>query len=126
MTAAVPEHEGPAIARVTEGMRVYDSAGAEVGTVEIVKMGDPATAATAQGQHGKADDLIDSVARNLAGVEPDLPPTLAARLLRTGYLKIDGTGLFDRDRYASADQIAGVSEDVVTLNVTRDELATEQ
>lgn len=126
MTATVPGPEGPAIAQVSVGMRVCDSAGAEVGSVEIVKMGDPATAVTAEGQHGKAEDLLDSVARNLAGVEPDLPPTVAARLLRTGYIKIDGKGLFDRDRYASADQIAGVSEDVVILNVTRDEVTTEQ
>jgi hypothetical protein len=114
------------IAQVTEGMSVVDSTGAEVGTVERVKMGDPEAVTTAGQREDGAHGLIDAVARELAGVEPDLPPTLAARLLRTGYIKIDGKGLLGRDRYAAADQIAGVTDDAVTLTVPRDELPTEQ
>jgi hypothetical protein len=126
MTTSVPEHQGPAIAQVTEGMQVVDSAGAEVGTVELVKMGDPEAVTTAGQRTGRGRDLVDAVARDLAGVEPDVPPTVAARLLRTGYIKIDGKGLFHRDRYAAADEIAGVTADVVTLTTTRDNLAAEQ
>jgi len=51
-----------------------------------------------------------------------VPETLRQRLLRHGFLRIDSTGLFAADRYVMPAQIADVSEDHVTLQVTRDEL----
>jgi hypothetical protein len=89
-------------------------------------MGDPEAVTTAGQREDGPHGLLDAVARDLAGVEPDLPPTLAARLLRTGYIKIDGKGLLDRDRYARADEIAAVTEDTVTLTVPRDDLPAER
>ena len=114
--------EGQAIARVTEGMRVVDAAGTELGRVELVRMGDPA-AVTTEGQRvGEPDGLVETIAETVSGPEPDLPPSLAARLERVGYIKIDGKGVFAADRYAAADQIADVSDEAVTLTVPGEQL----
>jgi hypothetical protein len=116
--------EGP-IALVREGMRVIDSAGEEIGTVELVKMGDP-EAVTAEGEDIADEGLFDTVGGIFgAGSEPDLPRTLRGRLLRYGFIKIDGKGLFSKDRYVKADRIAGVSGDTVRLNVPKDRAAEE-
>ncbi|WP_243859901.1 sodium:calcium antiporter [Amycolatopsis arida] len=40
---------------------------------------------------------------------------LAERMLRLGYVKIDGQGLFGRDRYAAADRVDRVDGDTVVL-----------
>jgi len=53
------------------------------------------------------------------------PAPLAERLRRTGYLKVDASGLFARDLYVEASQVAGVSEEGVRLSVGRDELIEE-
>lgn len=109
------------IVAVVAGMRVVDSADHEIGTVEYVKMGDP-DAVTVEGQAYPPRTLVDEIAESITGPEPDLPPSIAARLLRVGFLKVDGEGLA-ADRYVSADQIADVTDDRVLLKVTRDALA---
>ena len=119
-----PSGQSP-IEQVHKGMKVVDAAGDEIGTVEIVKMGDP-QAATLSGNA----DTWEGVGRGFANIfgwdsEPDLPPQLAAQLLRVGFIKIDAKGLFAKDRYVSADRIAGVSGDTVRLTVNKDDLAEE-
>ena len=105
---------GP-IEHVHEGMRVVDAAGDDIGTVAMVKMGDPQAATI-----GANADTWDNVGQDFANVfgwdaEPDLPPQLAAHLLRVGFIKIDTKGLFAKDRYVPADRVAGVSGDTVGL-----------
>lgn len=112
------------IADITPGMRVIDAAGADVGTVDMVTLGDPNTV-TAQaptggtGAGGSLADLVGATAVN----EPDVPPDAAARLQRTGFLKVDGSR--GGARYVEADQIAAV-DDVVRLAVPRTELEPEE
>ncbi|MFS8477413.1 MAG: hypothetical protein FWJ93_00280 [Micromonosporaceae bacterium] len=108
---------------VVSGMRVVDSAGEDIGRVDYVKMGDP-QAVTIQGQQTGPDTLVEQLAEAVAGPEPDLPPSVAARLLRIGFFKIDSPGV-GRDRYAAADEIADVTDDSVLLAVTGDRLARE-
>lgn len=116
--------EGP-IAAVHEGMRVVDRRGEDVGTVEAVRMGDP-EAVTPTGQEvGTRGGLIDDVRAAFAGNDPPVPPEIAERLLRIGYVKIDSKGILDRDSYALADQVGDVSGDVVRLSVDREELVRE-
>lgn len=55
----------------------------------------------------------------------DLPETLRNDLMRVGYLKIDGKGWIDTDRFARADQIAEVSADSVRLSVAKEALPSE-
>lgn len=114
--------EGP-IMNVREGMQVIDSAEQEVGTVELVKMGD-AEAVTPQGQSTRGG-LVEGVVQAFRGGEPQVPAQRAAQLLRTGFVKVDGKGVLDRDLYVAPDQVAVVAADVVHLAVTADELLRE-
>lgn len=132
---------GP-IGAVRKGMTVVDASGKDIGHVDTVKMSDP-EAETTEGQRpeeGTGPAVVTPMAGvggsgsqvpaggTLAGVagggrtEPDLPPSLAERLLLSGYLKVDSKGLFKRDVYVAADQIAGVDADTVRLTITGDEL----
>jgi len=107
------------IGRVTSGMRVVDVAGEEVGAVVTVTPGDP-NAVTAQDPPDSGSGVLaGKVPHTEDGDEPDVPPDVAARLLRTGYLKVDGGGPRGRGLYVQADQIADVTGDVVALAVTR-------
>lgn len=124
MGSTYPDQAEP-IARVVPGMTVVDSTGAEVGKVELVKMGDPG-AVTAEGQDlGENRGLVGAIGDSVWGEEPKVPASVAARLVRLGYLKVDGKGLFDTDRYVASDEIAEVTEDTVTLSVPRDQLTKE-
>ena len=116
--------QGP-IAEVREGMRVVDADGEEVGSVELVKMGDP-VAATSQGQDPGSDNTLMSNIASAFGRdnEPDLPASTAERLLRTGFVRIDSKGLFARDVYVSADGVARVEGETVHLTVPKGQLAT--
>ncbi|HEY0699460.1 MAG TPA: hypothetical protein VGD43_16815 [Micromonospora sp.] len=110
------------IAQVTSGMRVVDSAGDEVGTVADVRTGDPNAVAAQEPAHGHGV-LGARIPHTEAGDEPHLPADLAAHLLRTGYVKVDGHGLLTRELYVEAGQIADVRADVVELTVPASELA---
>jgi hypothetical protein len=136
---------GP-ITLVREGMTVVDASGEELGTVDQVQMGDP-TAVTTQGQDAGDDGgvfaapvgatggsgsglgaggggLAAPLAASGVGGDLDLPEAFGADLRRVGFVKIDGKGLFDRDRYAAADEIADVSGQTVRLGVVKDALRT--
>ena len=116
---------GP-IEAVHEGMTVVDSAGEKVGTVEFVKMGDPG-AATEAGNELQDTGLMGDLAEAVAGDErePDVPGPMRARLLRTGYIKVDGGFFFGTDRYVEPEQILRVKEDTVHLRARKEELVKE-
>lgn len=112
--------------RVQEGMRVVDAAGEDVGKVQYVQMGDPEAATTAGNDRPRTDLMGvvgDAVLPDEA--EPDVPEPVRSNLRRTGYLKIDGPGLIDTDRYVASDRVRDVSGDVVRLSVRKDQLAKE-
>jgi hypothetical protein len=109
---------------VRDGMRVVDSAGRTVGDVAYVQMGD-AEAATTRGAAQAASGIVQAFV-DVGESEPDVPEPLRSRLLRHGFVKIDGPGLTDTDRYVRADRIAGVVGEVVTLTVPREELPVEE
>jgi len=115
------------LSEIREGMTVIDAAGEEIGKVAFVKMGDPQAATTVgQGMDSRGEDLV-GVAVDLFGGdnEPNLPEAQRASFLRSGFLKIDCGGLFATDRYVSASQISGVSNDAVRLSATKEQLAKE-
>jgi hypothetical protein len=112
MTTAAPDPEAT-MTQIREGMQVVDDSGAKVGVVAELKMGDP-SAITPAGQ--RSHDM------GFGTFEQRVPEHLAARLLRTGYIKIKRGGIFRRDAYAGADEIADVRDDVVTLAVGGDRL----
>ncbi|WBB78028.1 hypothetical protein O7606_17435 [Micromonospora sp. WMMD882] len=116
-----------AIGRVTTGMTVLDATGAEVGTVDLVQRGDPnAVTVQAPGTEAPTADpgsSLDELIESAAVEEPDVPADLAARLLRTGYLKVAGP---DGAVYALADQIAAVADGQVRLTVPAADLTPEE
>ncbi|MEV1003550.1 hypothetical protein [Nonomuraea sp. NPDC050202] len=119
-----PSHE-PVISQVHAGMKVVDRDGKELGTVEFVRMGDPQAATTEGQESGDRPGLVPALAAVFHDAEPDLPPALAARLVRTGFVKVDAKGLFSRDLYVAADQVAGIEGDVARLSVDAGSLAKE-
>ncbi|SCL37928.1 hypothetical protein GA0074692_4835 [Micromonospora pallida] len=110
------------IGRVTTGMRVVDAAGAEVGTVDLVQRGDP-NAVTVQAPTADPGSSLDELIESVTVEEPDVPADLAARLLRSGYLKITDSG---RAVYALAEQIDTVADREVRLSVPTADLAPEE
>lgn len=109
------------IAAVTERMTVVDSTGANIGKVALVRMGDP-DAITVEGQRQGTIGLAEMVAKSVVGDEPHVPEEAAERLVRLGYIKVDSKGFLSPDRYAAADDIADVTDDIVTLRVPVDQL----
>ena len=114
------------ISRITTGMRVIDSTGVEIGTVDLVQRGDP-NAVTVQGPPtadpgSSLDELIESTAVE----EPDVPADLAARLLHSGYLKVSTDLARTGGVYVLAERIATVTDDEVRLDVPVEDLPAEE
>ena len=115
--------------RIYEGMAIYDHVGAKVGTVKEVYLGSVTAAvderglgpATASEPGGTETSLLEDFAKAVSPTEP-LSEELRQRLLRRGFIRIDCTGIFAADRYATPEQIAQVSKDHVTLQVERNDL----
>jgi hypothetical protein len=116
----------PLIESVHDGMTVIDAAGNKVGSVAYVQMGDP-EAVTTKGNDLGDPGLIGDIAIAAFGDErePDVPEPKRSQLLRYGFIKVDGPGLFDHDRYVRSDLIESVSQDTVTLTVHQDRLVGE-
>ncbi len=112
------------IEQVAEGMSVIDNEGESLGKVEVVKMGDP-EAVTTQGEELEKGGLFQIVATSIFGAGIDLPKSLRDKLLRSGYIQIDGPHLLERDRFVAADKIASVSNGIVTLAVSKNQIAQE-
>jgi hypothetical protein len=118
------DEAGP-LARVCEGMPVVDAIGQEIGTVEYVKMGNPDTA-TARGSTQVSTDPVTEIAAAVFGGEADVPEPKRSQLLRYGFIRIDGSGLSDTDRFVRSDKIRDVVDDTVRLTISRDQLVAEQ
>ncbi len=115
--------------RVQEGMTVVDLGNEKVGKVEYVQFGDP-QAATTEGNDlvRPAGGILGEAALGVLGDErePDVDEPLRSQLLRYGFIKVDGPGLTGTDRYVRSDLVGNVSEDTVTLKVSKDELPKER
>jgi hypothetical protein len=122
MEPDLPDIPSP-ITQVAEGMRVIDADGAEVGVVDYVRLSDPDAVTVQAPVDGSA---VSDLAGSTAFEEPDVPPDVAARLLRGGYLKVDGEEPFDVAVYVEADQIDDVRDGVVQLNVGMEDLVVEE
>ena len=110
------------MARVQPGMHVVDAAGEDVGRVELISMGDPEATTTAGNEELQAKPFA-AVAQALGGeTEPDVPEPFRSRLVRGGYLKLDGPHLFDRDRYVPGEYVREVTEDRVHLSLRKGEM----
>ncbi|WP_428962584.1 hypothetical protein [Micromonospora fluostatini] len=114
------------ISRVTTGMRVVDSTGADVGTVDLVQRGDP-NAVTVQGTpNADPGSSLDELIESTAVEEPDVPADLAARLLHSGYLKVSTELVPTGAVYVLADRIAAVADGELRLTVPAADLPSEE
>lgn len=118
---------GTSLRNVEQGMKVYDSARHEIGTVDYVRFGDddPTTPEVeAAGNSAYPADHNDSLIDNIADAfsTDELPEEVQERLLAQGFVRLDAEGLFAHDRYITPDQITSVTSDGVTLAVTKDDL----
>lgn len=117
------------LVRIREGMTVYDRQNRAVGTVKQVYMGNTNEEARARGvapataprPDDRDDTLVGDFIETFVGQE-GLPEAVRQRLLRRGYIQIDGGGLFAADRFATPDEIARVDGGGVLLRVAHDEL----
>jgi hypothetical protein len=116
---------------IREGMNVYDTRNERIGTVEQVYFGaasdaqqemgtGPATISPSDGPQMRDDTIIDRLADVFN--DADLPAEVREKLLLSGYIRLDSSGIFSRDRFITPDQIRGVADDKVHLAVTRDHL----
>src|SRR5689334_18105257 len=107
------------ISKVKEGMEVYDSEGKRLGKVEDLYFGASTPtanergtgSATAPTQGVAGDEFFQDI--GLAFTADNLPEELKQRLLREGYIRVGGEGLFSSARYILPDQVASVSDDRV-------------
>jgi anti-anti-sigma regulatory factor len=130
------------IGAVREGMNVIDANGDRLGVVASVAPSDADAALTVH------RELIEEYepalpAPNVPGgaigptaaggpvpvpvrpAEPDVAPELAEQLLRTGYVRIDSSGFFHRDRYAGAEQLDRIAGETLYLAATKNDLPNQ-
>ncbi|MFY1635578.1 hypothetical protein ACN27F_20275 [Solwaraspora sp. WMMB335] len=116
------------IDRITPGMSVIDVQGASIGTVTLVRRGDP-NAVAIEGEVDPGDEIGDQLPHPEAGDEPTTAPDVAARLLRTGFIKIGGAVAGTREAsgagYAGVDQVSAVQDGVVRLAIPRSEVTRQ-
>lgn len=120
MTYSTSDNQGP-IALVREGMSVIDATGAEIGEVAQVSMGDPQTITSAGQENAGPGGIVQAAMQVFSGAD-GLPAQAKDRMARMGYVRIDASGLFSGHRYATSDQVAQVTGDVLRLSVAEDQL----
>lgn len=104
------------IGSVREGMDVFTVSGHRVGTIASVKMGDP-DAVTADGQQSDHGGSIVGAIASVFDGSPNLPEERRERLLRLGYIEINGSGPGNH-MYESAEAVDRVTDEGVFLNRT--------
>ena len=114
------------LSRIQEKMKVVDVNGDEIGKVDAVMMGDPQAVTTAGQEDMGTGSLVSAAAQAFGGgSEPDVPEPFRSELLREGFIKVDGKGWLDTDRYLRASDIADVTADEVRLRVAKESLRGE-
>ena len=129
-----------ALERVREGMTVMDESGRRLGTVALVRMGDP-QAVTTQGEQSASNDpgVVVAPTAEAGGPTglgfvapvltagsggPDVPDPLRRHLLRAGFVEVDGPDLKGPARYVPGDRVADVSDGTVHLRAAPTATAT--
>jgi len=111
--------------QVQVGMSVIDARGEELGRVEFIRAPDPKAAAF-QERVASIHGLISLGVGSIVGVEPKVPPEMALKLFRQGYLKIEAPHFWAENYYAAADAIARVEGRTVYLSLDRQGLDAQQ
>jgi hypothetical protein len=119
--------------QIKAGMVVVDASNNPVGVVTASHLhGDPSDATDGSleplsAENGNApgqtngSQFIPTIAGSYLGGEK-LPELLYVRLQRTGFLRVEKSGLYSRTYYVTPDQITRVSRNRVKLSVLRETL----
>ena len=105
-------------------MKVVDVDGVELGSVDDISMSDAGAVTTTGEDLGRSQGIFGGRGW-IGGREPRVPEPMRTRLLRIGYIKLDGHDLPHHQRYVRGDCIASVENGRVELSVRKEELATE-
>jgi hypothetical protein len=108
-------------ARISEGMPVHDRNDQPIGHVQLVYYGGASEEAITRALQIN-DAAIGGERGALDFGEDRLAPELRARLMRHGYIRIEGPGIAGDRRYVTAEQIGEVVGERVLLRASRDEL----
>ena len=123
------------LAQIREGMDIYDVNDSHIGSVDFVHFGaasetqrglgtGPATSAPADDPKMREDSIIDNIAE--AFQPNEVPQELREKLLVSGYIRMDASGIFATDRFIVPDQIVRVADEKVYLSVDRDKLVKKR
>jgi hypothetical protein len=91
---------------IREGMTVIDRENHKIGRVKYIQF----------------SDGIDEPSFELPAAFRRLPQEVQTSMIREGFIQIDA-GLFARDRFATPEQISGMTDEGLRLNVREDRLA---
>lgn len=116
------------LAQIKEGMDVVDVDGDKVGSVRFVHMADinDADNVGAEGQDPNQGflDLVPDDSGDGGGLLDaiGLGDRVTERMERSGYVRIDASGLFSGQKYVQPNQIGGVEGDTVRLTIDKDQI----
>ena len=117
--------------RISEGMPVYDRDGESVGMVSVVYLGGASEEAIERELHPEETPAAQHSETGGSAFDADnVPRELRARLMKQGYILVEGPELTGVNRYIGPEQIEGVFTqelegsvtDAVRLRATRAEL----
>jgi len=117
--------------RLSEGMAVYDRDGLLVGTIKTVYLGGASDEAIQRALNPeKAPPTPAGEKVSTAFEADDIPQELRARLMKEGYIVVEGPDITGTHGYLGPEHVEGIISqevegaltDVVRLRVTRDEL----
>lgn len=107
--------------RLRDGMNVVDADGVEVGTIGMIRFGDPAATPV----NYEPSDVAGSVfATDLVRSEPRVSEPLRGSLLQLGYVRVDEKLHLRRDHhyYVMPQQIVAIEDDTISLGLSKSEL----
>jgi ribosomal 30S subunit maturation factor RimM len=115
--------------RITKGMPVYDRADQLIGKVKLVYYGGACDCAIERASllTEEAAAAVGVVAKKETPVtfgSDEVAPEARERMLRQGYIRIEGLGITGLKRYVMPEQIESVTGYRVRLHASRDELIT--
>jgi hypothetical protein len=126
LNSSLRNNPAPAF-KIEEGYTVRDAAGNDIGTVLTFRFSDDdprtsvaETATPSTPDSGRPVSILESVVDVFAD-DIDMPEELRESLLQHGFIRIR-QGMLAPDLFATMDQVARVSDDVVYLNVYKDGL----
>ena len=109
---------------INEGMTVVDRAEQVVGAVQLVYYGGASAEAVERAMRLQEVAAALAPASEGSTFGSDVPPELQERLLRYGYIRIEGPGITGLPCYVAPEQIAGIVGGQVQLHASHDELVS--